>query len=282
MVTLGGDTGSEARVSSSSGLWAHSGSQPSPLPPWVLLCWGQKPFSALLSWGLPATRRVPEGEKAESQPRTVMGPAVQGPGCCPHPLPSQGAVLRLLHGQIPAGTSAGPVGAQDTICPLSHHHPSQLPSQADTAGGGSEDSPASPCSSSPRLAPDPTAILSSPGPRSAHGAGPTHPGPQTICGGQGGSAIISSDACWPRPTQGIPILGPTMAPLKPKQCLESFPAPLSASRLHLLLYRQITRDTSHGCSTKWEPSFPALSPPACKQQRLILHGTDLLCTPSSP
>lgn len=164
MVTLGGDAGSEARVSSSSGLWAHSGSQPSPLPPWVLLCWGQKPFSALLLSGLPPTRRVPEDEKAESQPRTVMGPAVQGLGCCPQPLPSRGAVLRLLHGQIPAGTSAGPVGAQDTICPLSHHRPSQLPRQADTAGVGSEDSPASPCSPSPRLAPDPTAILSSQAP----------------------------------------------------------------------------------------------------------------------
>lgn len=147
----GGGAGSEARVSSSSGFWVHCGSQPSPLPPWVLLCWGQKPFSALLSRGLPPTRRVPEGKRAESQPRAMMGRAVQGPACCPHPLPSQGAALRPPHGQTPAGTS-GQMGAQDAICPLSHHRPSQLPSQADTAGSGSEDSPASPCSPSPRLA----------------------------------------------------------------------------------------------------------------------------------
>ena len=76
----------------------------------------------------------------------MRGPAVQGPACCPHPLPSRGAALRPPDGQTPAGTSARQMGAQDAICPLSHHRQSQLPSQADTAGGGSEDSPASPCS----------------------------------------------------------------------------------------------------------------------------------------
>lgn len=121
-----------------------------------------------------------------------------------------------------------------------------------------------------------------PRPRSSPWCRPTTPWSTAHLWGGGGSAIISSDACWPCPTQGIPILGPTMAPLKPRQHPESFPAPLSASLLHLLLYREITRDTCHGYSTKWEPSFPALSPPACKQQRLVLHGTDLLCTPSSP
>lgn len=203
----GGGAGSEARVSSSSGFWVHCGSQPSPLPPWVLLCWGQKPFSALLSRGLPPTRRVPEGKRAESQPRAMMGRAVQGPACCPHPLPSQGAALRPPHGQTPAGTS-GQMGAQDAICPLSHHRPSQLPSQADTAGSGSEDSPASPCSPSPRLALDPTNTLSSPGPGAARGADPPHPGAQPICGGEGAPPSSPVMTAGPAPLRASPSWGP--------------------------------------------------------------------------
>lgn len=161
-------------------------------------------LSSSSSWGLPLTRRVPEGKRAETQPRAVMRPAVQGPGCCPHPLPSRGAALRPPLGQTPAGTSAGPVVAQGTICPLSRHCLSQLPSQADTAGGGLEDFPASPCSPSPRLAPDPTTTLSSPGPGAARGAGPTHRGPQPTCG----LPLSPVMPAGPAPLRATPSRGP--------------------------------------------------------------------------
>lgn len=152
MVTLGGDTGSEARVSSSSGLWAHSWLPATPTASWVLLCWGQKPFSALLSWGLPAARRVPEGEKAESQPRTVMGPAVQGPDAVLTPYPAEGQFSGFFMGKSLLGLQRGQWGPGHHICPLSHHRPSQLPSQADTAGVAAR-LPASPLQLQPSTCP---------------------------------------------------------------------------------------------------------------------------------
>lgn len=228
-MTLGGDTGSEARVSSSSGLWAHSGLSPSPLPPGFCSAGVRSPFSALIM-GAPAIQESPRARRAESQPRTVMGPAVQA-GMLSSPLPSRGAVLRLLHGQIPAGTSAGPVGAQDTICPPSHHRPASSSGQLTQLGVAARTPQHHPAAPALDSAPDPTADSVLPRPQISPWCRPNTPW-TTDHQGARGSAIISSDACWPpRPTQGIPILGPTMAPLKPEAVSGVLPSTLSASRL---------------------------------------------------
>lgn len=156
-------------------------------------------------------------------------------------------------------------------------------------GGRCEDSPVCPCSWSPQLTPPPQPLCLLPRPQcrpvllaqctsdhrsSGQGAG------------EGGTANISSDAPWPRPSSGQPHLppGPTMDPLKLKWASGSLPSPpLCAPSLLAFHSGKKTHADAHcGLSIKQRSFPPHPSHPGLQTAETYPHSTDLVCTPRSP